>query len=449
MVREGVLALLGNFGGSRCGSLADRRGVEASGAAVLSFPVAIDAVTAAVAAHRWASGAGVAVGIGVHTTDVVSDDDCSISAAVLTTMALASRSGPDILLTGLAAALATPALPLPFRLVRSEATAAGTRPDEVVHRLVAEAPAAHDDGRHGPPLTVDGSNLAWARRRCASPGPDRQHERMVQRAWRSTLRGERRGVLVCDGAGRSAPALVASCALRMHAEGALVLHGRCDGGRAALVRALANAFGGYADRCSAGQLRAELGPHLALFTRLLPDLGARLAASDAGRAGDPWGALPEPLETDEAHLLLEAVEAWLEVLARRQPVVLVIEDVHRGDDHSHRFLDDLLHAAGTAPWTLLMTSWWEPPAILRSGPSSVISSPIHVLSLPPAGDQPGRDDHPDDTMADGSRWCPAPAAAPLQHRDVALRHVLAAVRATPVADVEWRPSSADRTRRAV
>lgn len=71
------------------------------------------------------------------------------------------------------------------------------------------------------------------------------------------------------------------------------------------------------------ELRADLGASGGELTRLLPDLGRRL------------GGLPAPVAADpdtERHRLHTAVTELLARVSRRQPVLLVLEDVHWADE---------------------------------------------------------------------------------------------------------------------
>lgn len=88
-----------------------------------------------------------------------------------------------------------------------------------------------------------------------------------------------------------------------------------------------------ADAVGDAVLRDELGPGRSDLVRVAPELGARLAVEPAlGDGGRPW--------------LFDAFERWLGTAARRDGLVVILEDLHWADLDSVRVLEHL--AAGLA-----------------------------------------------------------------------------------------------------
>jgi AAA ATPase domain len=190
------------------------------------------------------------------------------------------------------------------------------------------------------------SNLEWARRAVDGPvvGVD-DHLATLEDAWKKAIDGKRCMITVSGHAGVGKTTLIAELALRVHAEGALVLYGRWDRDVTAPYQAFREALGVYADGCSTERLRADLEGWGDEIARLLPDVGARV--------GGLQPAVPTPY--DERSRLLEAVEAWFRALTRRTPTLLVLDDVHWAEPESFCLLDHLHLTSAGVPLLILVT----------------------------------------------------------------------------------------------
>jgi hypothetical protein len=190
------------------------------------------------------------------------------------------------------------------------------------------------------------SNLEWARRAVDGSVPGiHDHLPVLEDAWKKAVHGKRSLVVVSGDSGVGKTTLVAELALRVHAEGALVLYGRWDRDVTAAHQAFREALGVYADRCSTERLRADLEGWGDEIARLLPDVGARVGGLQAA----------VPTAYDERSRLLEAVEAWFRALTRRNPTLLVLDDVHWAEEESFAVVDHLHLASAGLPLLIVVT----------------------------------------------------------------------------------------------
>lgn len=224
---------------------------------------------------------------------------------------------------------------------------------------------------------VPASNLEWARRAADGfvEGFDANREVLLG-AWRAAREGNPRMVLLRGECGNARTSVAADLALRVHASGGSVLHGRWDPGVGGPCQAIREALGVYADGCSGQVLRADLEGWAGEIGRLLPDVGTRIGT----RLAPVPGPSPGPLE-DEPVRLFEAVEAWLRAIARRRPTLLVLDDVHRADPTSLHLLDHLRHARGVLPLLTVVTV--SPPDL---GPGEAADAFGTLFDEPDAAD---------------------------------------------------------------
>ncbi|EWC61332.1 hypothetical protein UO65_3388 [Actinokineospora spheciospongiae] len=193
---------------------------------------------------------------------------------------------------------------------------------------------------------VDGlgtSNLDWARRAVHAgvtpPGVDG-----VMSAWTPVRANTARLVLISGGDGASRIAVAAEAALRLHAAGALVLHGRWSSGSS--WGAFREALGTYADGVETRRLAADLEGWADEIYRVLPEVGARVGGRTMTRTtGDP-----------DRSGVVEALCAWIGALTRRTPTVLVLADAHRADPASVALLSQLWHALRGQPLMVVATT---------------------------------------------------------------------------------------------
>jgi class 3 adenylate cyclase len=139
-------------------------------------------------------------------------------------------------------------------------------------------------------------------------------ERLDQ-ARRQTAAGRCRAVLLCGEPGIGKTRTAAEVTQAAYDEGAITLYGRCDEEIGVPYQPFAEALDWYTSHAAA----PVLGRHPGELVRLQPLLGSRLAGLPAPVSSDP---------RSEEYLLFEATRSWLVELSRRQPVVLVLDDLH-------------------------------------------------------------------------------------------------------------------------
>jgi DNA-binding SARP family transcriptional activator len=141
-----------------------------------------------------------------------------------------------------------------------------------------------------------------------------------------TAAGDGALVVIAGEGGIGKTRLVAELADR--ASGFGVLYGRCDEEVVPFgpwVEALARRLAEIPD----DELEATLGGDGRSLARLIPELHGRVPALVADPAGDP---------EDDRHRLFAAIAAFIERLATREPLLLVLDDLHWADRSSLRLL---------------------------------------------------------------------------------------------------------------
>jgi class 3 adenylate cyclase len=176
-------------------------------------------------------------------------------------------------------------------------------------------------------------------------------------AWKETLTGGRRAVLVSGEPGIGKTRLVSELVRRAHDDGTTILWGRCDEELSAPFEPFAEALRHYVHNVPGDRLRAELGPLGGEMTRILPDLAASVPGLAAPVPSDP--------ET-ERHRLFEAVSDFLAEMSQTDAVVLVLDDVHWADKPSLLLLRHLLRA-GT-PTRLFVLATYRDTDLDRTHP---------------------------------------------------------------------------------
>jgi class 3 adenylate cyclase len=156
----------------------------------------------------------------------------------------------------------------------------------------------------------------------------------VEEARQQATAGACRAVLLCGEPGIGKTRTAAEVAQVAFAEGAIVLYGRCDEEVGAPYQPFAEALDWYTSHVG----EPVLGRHPGELSRLQPLLGARVKGLAAPVSSDP---------RSEEYLLFEATRSWLVELSRRQPVVLVLDDLHWASKPVLLLLRHVLRAAVT------------------------------------------------------------------------------------------------------
>ena len=222
---------------------------------------------------------------------------------------------------------ASPAAAVTALNERLLARGAGTEPAPPV-----EEPAAPTGGEVPVPAA-----LARADRQ-AFVGRSEELERLQER-WRVARGGDGGIVLLTGDAGIGKTRLAARLSVEAHADGAIVLFGRCDQEGVGppyepFVEALRH-YAAHDDGLAAGP---ALAPYLAELRRLVPELGGPGAAPDVTTG-------PE----HERYRLFEAVVALLGHIAASRPLLLVLEDLHWADEPTLLLLRQVVRRTQAAP----------------------------------------------------------------------------------------------------
>nr|MBA2607679.1 AAA family ATPase [Actinomycetota bacterium] len=148
-----------------------------------------------------------------------------------------------------------------------------------------------------------------------------------------------RVVLLSGDAGIGKTTLAGDVAQRAYDDGATVLYGRCDEDVGVPYQPFVQAVGDFLRDAFDGALATVDERHLSELSRLLPQVGERVAG------------LAEPATTDadaERYLLFGAVTSFLSGLAQAAPVVLVLDDLHWADKSTVVLLRHLVTTLGDA-----------------------------------------------------------------------------------------------------
>jgi class 3 adenylate cyclase len=186
--------------------------------------------------------------------------------------------------------------------------------------------------------------------------------------WDSVAGGGCRTVLLAGEPGIGKTRTATELARHAHAEGALVLYGRCEEGLGVPYQPFVEALDWYTTHASTpvlGRLPGEL-------TRLAPDLAIRMPRLPAPVASDP---------RSEEHRLFEAVASWLLEASTTSGLVLVLDDLHWAAKPTLLMLLHALRAAADAGNNarLLVLATYRDTDIDRSHPLSGVLADLRRL----------------------------------------------------------------------
>jgi len=143
-------------------------------------------------------------------------------------------------------------------------------------------------------------------------------QQVLARAWERVKAGERQIVLLAGEPGIGKTRLASEAALVCHADGATVLLGTCDEDCNPPYQPFVEALRHYVTHAPEALLQAHGHEHKGELTRLIPELGKRVAE------------LPPPQVAEaetERYLLFEAVTGLLSAASQEAPIVLILDDL--------------------------------------------------------------------------------------------------------------------------
>jgi class 3 adenylate cyclase/tRNA A-37 threonylcarbamoyl transferase component Bud32 len=157
---------------------------------------------------------------------------------------------------------------------------------------------------------------------------------------------QRRVVLVGGDPGIGKSRLTAEFARDVYANGATVLFGRCYEEDIVPYQPFVEAIEHYLRHGDASEVRADLVRSGTLLERFVPDIALR------------FPDLPEPIRAEpdtERYLMFEAVDALLAGIAKRSPLLLVLDDLHWAERPTLALLSHVARHAEAAPVVILGT----------------------------------------------------------------------------------------------
>ncbi|HKB41034.1 MAG TPA: AAA family ATPase, partial [Gemmataceae bacterium] len=207
------------------------------------------------------------------------------------------------------------------------------------------------------------SNLAWLDVVASTRFVGRDRDLGVLRdGWSTATAGHRVLALVAGEPGVGKTALATELARIVHADGGLVLYGRWSEELLAPYQALREALGDYARACPDPVLRRDVGD-LGEIARLCPEV-----AQWTGVFADPSFGAAEA----ERFRLFESLDMWLQRMAARRPVLLVLDDLHWADRPSLLLLMHLMQARRPTP--ILAVAMYRDVDLDRSELAAVLPS---------------------------------------------------------------------------
>jgi len=137
--------------------------------------------------------------------------------------------------------------------------------------------------------------------------------------------GARQMVLMCGEPGVGKTRLATELGRRAHADGAIVLYGRCDAEPLTPHQPLVEALQHYVEVAPIEELAGQVATAGGELRRIVPQLERRLPCAPQPLGGDPEG---------ERFRLFEAVATLLVEASATAPLLLVLDDLHWADDAS-------------------------------------------------------------------------------------------------------------------
>jgi transcriptional regulator with XRE-family HTH domain/tetratricopeptide (TPR) repeat protein len=203
---------------------------------------------------------------------------------------------------------------------------------------------------------ADASNHVWMNLAASGSFVGRTKELgLLQEAWSKATAGHRVLALVAGEPGIGKTALTAELARLVHADHGQVLFGRWDEEVLAPYQAFREALGDYARACPEELLRQDLHDLAGEMARLYPEFGRHIDT-----AASPLTGVAEA----ERFRLFESLDMWLQRMAARRPVLLVLDDLQWADRPSLLLLLHLLQARRSTP--LLTVAMYRDVDLQRS-----------------------------------------------------------------------------------
>jgi len=183
----------------------------------------------------------------------------------------------------------------------------------------------------------------------------------LSEAWKRSLVEGPVGVLVSGEPGAGKTRLASQFAAQRHADGVVVLAGRCDEHLGVPFQPFVEALRYWLVNTPEAERAAGLGPTGGELIRLIPDLVALAPGVVEPPAADP---------DTERYRLFEAVGTWLATVGRSAPVLLVLDDIHWAATPTLQLLSHLLRGDEAGP--IMYVGTYRDTDLDRSHPLSQV-----------------------------------------------------------------------------
>jgi DNA-binding SARP family transcriptional activator/tetratricopeptide (TPR) repeat protein len=295
------------------------------GRATDAVATAYDLATA-IASEPWPDGVALRVRVALHTGEANERDGDYYGPTLNRAARLrALADSQQVVLSEVTAGLVRDHLPSGVQLVdlgRHELR--GLAREEQVFALAREGEptgasvvGALDAAGRPAELAVPLPSTLRARGALAFVGRDGEAARLIGQL-EEAIAGRRQAALIAGEPGIGKTRLAAEIAAAAHERGAIVLFGRCDEDLGVPYQPFAEALAHFVAHLPRGgdELLGTLPGEL---VHLMPQIGQHVAGLPPSFSADA--------ET-ERQRLFDAAASWLSAVARRKPVVLVVDDVH-------------------------------------------------------------------------------------------------------------------------
>ncbi len=188
----------------------------------------------------------------------------------------------------------------------------------------------------------------------------------LRELWAQVCDGALRVALISGEAGVGKTGLSTQVALQTHAEGSVVLYGRCDEDLGVPYQPWVQALGHLVREAPRLILDGHVERHGGDLARLVPALGDRVAELPPPRQSDP--------ET-ERYLLYAAVAGLLEGAAEQEPLLLIIDDLHWADSPTLSLLRHLVTAG--ASLRVMVIGTYRDTDLSREHPLTALLADLH------------------------------------------------------------------------
>jgi DNA-binding SARP family transcriptional activator len=189
--------------------------------------------------------------------------------------------------------------------------------------------------------------------------------------WRLALAGSLQTALVAGEPGIGKTRLAAELARRAHADGAVVLFGRCDEDLGVPFQPFSEALRAYVQACPTSELATQAGRWAGELARLVPELSERLLGARPTNSGDP---------EEQRDRLFEAVAFLLAGASQARPGLLVLDDLHWAARPTLLLLRHVLRSR--EPMRLLLLGTYRDTELDRAHPLAHVLADLRREPLP-------------------------------------------------------------------